>query len=166
MPGSYVQTGTVAKATPFDNATNSFVSTNVQAAIEEIVSSGLGIVTTFATATGTISTTSGTFAVMTSMTLTPAAGKYLVVFSGSTLAQNDSDGEIAIFNNGVQVAHSTRRIYCEAAGLLGAVSAASMGSHTMAVETMAGGQAIDVRYRATNGTISVVGRSFLLVRVA
>lgn len=160
---SHILFGQVAKSVPFDNASNGFAAQDVQAAIEEIDAGAFQPSET--TATSTQSTSSSTFAVINSMTATPASGDYLVMFSASTLATSDSDGEIAIFNNGTQITHSTRRIYCEAAGLLGAVAAASMGSHTMAIATVNGSQDIDVRYRATTGTITITNRNLTIVRI-
>lgn len=159
----------VAGGIPFNNATNGFTATNVQTAIEEAKNS---IAYSTASATGTVTTTSGTFSVMTTMTLTPVAGTYLCIFSGNmdiTSGVNGT-GEIALFVNAVQATDSTRDMTLNVAlllGLIGTATVGASGSQTMTIATVNGSQAIDGRYRSVSGdTFRARSRSLTLIRLA
>jgi hypothetical protein len=120
--------------------------------------------TSVATATGDTSTTSATYVAMATMTITPAAGDYLAIFSASGgIDVNNRLGNYALYNNAVQVAH-TERDKAEAAGQQNAM-------HTTAIVTMAGGQALDVRYQVDNpggptATFTVHERSLTLIKMS
>lgn len=116
-------------------------------------------------ATGNVSTSSSTFAVITSMTITPVAGVYLVSYSGSADISGDDEGEVAIFLGGAQQTHTTREISADAAGILGATCSIEIAVHTQAKLTADGTQAIDVRHRAISGTLISAERSLHLFPV-
>lgn len=145
----------VAKTVPFDNASNGFTSTDVQSAIEEAKSSGIYYSTA---ATSTISTTSGTFSVVGSMTLTPVAGTYLCMFSADVKIGNvNGQGEFQFFNGGVAISGTNRQ-----------TSRLNVGAGCFfAVVTANGTNAIDVRYRSVDGkTVTVTSRSMFMLKVA
>ena len=136
---------------------------NNGAGILSWASAGGTIANSIATATVDTSTTSATYVVMNSMTITPAAGTYLVLFSTSgDISGNNLTANYAIFNNGTIVQHSERN-YASAggqtAGLMDALT-------TQSIETVAGGQAIDVRYQVSGGSITIHERSLILVKLA
>lgn len=119
-----------------------------------------------ATATSGTSTTSTTDVVMSGMTITPAAGTYLAMFSASgNLVDYDDDGWYSIYVGGTQEAHSERH--------MGNGFSTDMGGnvdfslHTIAKVTVNGSQAIDVRYRqAGGGTFAINQRSLTLLPVS
>lgn len=116
-----------------------------------------------ATATVQTSTTSSTYVAMSGMTLTPAAGTYIAVFSASGTAGMDAQAmQYAIFSNGSIVAHSQR-------GIGGAshksLSAFTMHSHANGI-VLNGSQAVDVRFNTDADTFFVDERSLILIKVA
>lgn len=119
------------------------------------------IANTSATATGTTTTSSGTMVVMSGMTITPAAGTYLVTFSASGSSDtNNRLMEYSLFNNAVEVTHARRGKF-EPANQVTAM-------HTQAVVVMAGSQAIDVRFTIDpTGTpiFSVDERSLTIIKI-
>lgn len=112
-----------------------------------------------ATATADDTTTSATDVVIVGMTLTPAAGTYVAIFSSSGL--NSGNGAtrmfFSIYSGGSQVTHSERE--------LGIAASANVAIHTAATVTVNGSQAIDVRWRAVAGTNTVHERSLTLIRL-
>ena len=121
-----------------------------------------GLSETEVSATGSITTASATFAVMTTMTITPAAGTYLCMFS--TTVQHtvrEQITEVAIYNNAVQIAHSLRD-----PGADDQNDPVHHCVHTQALTTVSGSQAIDVRWRRlSGGTSTVLERSLIILRV-
>ncbi len=103
--------------------------------------------------------TAAAFTLMTDMTLTPSAGTYLVIFSGSILISNGSTiYRLGIFNNGVLVNHSLRRL---------------QGSYTTAVQTQAvvvadGVNPIEIRWFrfSGSGNANAFERSLFFLRIA
>lgn len=105
-------------------------------------------------------TTSATDVLVASMTTTPAAGTYLVWFTGTV--ENSNAGGIAfmsIYSGGVQVAASEREI--DAPG-----SSESSDFTSMARTTVNGSQAIEGQWRVTLGTETMHERQLVLLRVA
>lgn len=158
----------VAKTVPFDNSSNGFTSIDVQSAIEEAKSSGIYY---SAAATSTISTTSGTFSVVGSMTLTPVAGTYLCIFSADVETGNvNGQGEFQFFNGGVAISGTKRQVELEVALLWGSIGTARLNVGAgcfFAVVTANGTNAIDVRYRSVDGrTVTVTSRSMFMLKVA
>lgn len=113
-----------------------------------------------------VSTSSSTFSVVPTMTFVPPAGTYMVFFSFSCGADSDADGEIAIAVDGTIVTDSNRRIYCEAAGLLGAIGSYRAGSTSVASVVVNGSQAVEGRYKATAGTIGGTYRKLIFIPLA
>lgn len=113
--------------------------------------------------TNDITTSSPTYVTMTDMTLTPGAGKYLVLFSGNFThdgGKNDAYVDFSIFNNGSEVAHSHRYAWLETDPVYTPLS-------TQAFVTLADGETVDVRWRDVEGEDPrCVEKSLLLVRVS
>lgn len=106
-------------------------------------------------ATNNVDTGSGTFILIPGMTITPAAGTYLVSFSAQ-VQPSLSAGEISIFVGGVEVSHARREV-----ALLDGQSA-----ETQALVSVNGIQAIEARYRNPGGgDIDVFERSLITLRV-
>lgn len=121
------------------------------------------VANTSATATADTSTTSATYVLLDSMTITPAAGTYLAMFSSSgNGSATGSDMEYTIFSGGAQVTHSERNLNF---GGGNNVNGTDMGMHSQAVVTVNGAQAIEVHYRVNTGTFTVHERSLILIKL-
>ncbi len=111
-------------------------------------------------ATASATTTSTTNAVITTMTLTPAAGRYLVLFGGNIRSVTAASVvEISVFNNAVQNTISIRtNTY---------VASAFIQMTTMSLESVNGSQAIDIRWRRVSGTgtPTITNRQIILIRI-
>jgi len=117
-------------------------------------------------ATATASTgaiTSATDVAIASMTLTPGAGTYQVRFNaGVTLGTVTATGFVSVYANGVQVAASEVGF-----GLSGNVNGPSrFPASCAATVTVGAGQAIDIRWRSTAGTLTSTSRTLTLLKVA
>ena len=112
-------------------------------------------------ATSTTSSTS--YVVIDSMTVTPIAGTWWVSFSssGNGSAQN-ADLDFAIFMDGSVVSGTTRRNGHQS-GQQNKDTVRPM--HTQAIIATTGTEVIDVRYKTSSGTFSVYERNLILVRV-
>lgn len=112
-----------------------------------------------ATATADDTTTSATDVLMVSMTLTPAAGTYLVMWSGSIV--NSANGAertwVSLYSGGSQVSATERSI--------GTGGGAYSPAMTHAVVTVTGSQAIELRWRVAGGTSTVHSRRLSIARV-
>ena len=119
-----------------------------------------GLNATEATATGTINTSSTTDVLATSMTITPAAGTYLVIFA-ATVSSDTNSGLVytSIWAAGAQVAAS------ELSG--NPKNSPDRHAHTnIAKVTVNGAQAIEGRWRVGSGTGSMYQRTLEIVKVA
>ncbi len=109
----------------------------------------------------TTTTTSVTDVLMTSMTVTPAAGVYEIFFQGSV---DHGSGGASIFTSiyldGVQEASSEREF--RRGGAQGDVAASFNG---MARVTVDGTQAIEGRWRTTAGTATAFERQLRIKRI-
>lgn len=158
-----------ASATPFDNTTNGFVSIDVQAAIEESKNTATVL---RANVTASTTTSSGTFSVIGGATLTPAAGTYLVIWSGSFAVTSGANGsgEISIFLGGTQQAVTTRTAGINVALLLGLIGTSTVnpgGDSSITTLVANGSQAIDVRFRSVSGDTMQCSRgNLILLRIA
>lgn len=152
----------VARSVPFDNSSNSFVATEVQSAIEE---SSTHLTTAEITSVTPVTTTSGTDALLTSMTVTPVAGTYLVLF-GTDLNSNAAGATITFsyYVGGSQIAASQRKIIPFDGGALSSLAARGMGS-LQSLITVNGSQAIEVRWSMSSGTATAANRSLITLRV-
>lgn len=112
-----------------------------------------------ATATGDTTFTSATDVLIASMTLTPAAGTYLVWFNGSlahsSLVQSTF---LSIWAAGAQVAASERQFDT-------LVLNESWSFTSMAIVTVDGAQAIEGRGRTTSGTATVHERGLFILQI-
>jgi len=128
-----------------------------KATVGSVVATALGV--SSATATGTITTTSTTDTAVTGITITPAAGTYVVRFSGSVSNGNNNRSVYAsIYAAGVQNAASEREY--------------RRGNQTItcpfacdAVVTVDGAQAITGYWRVTGGTGSMYQRTMIILKV-
>jgi len=108
-------------------------------------------------ATGTITTTSGTDVVATSMTLTPPSGTYLVMFSGARNTNQNDASQVSIWAAGAQVPESERR---------GQARDHEDAFVSVARVTVNGSQAIEGRWRTSgNQQITMWERQLTLVKV-
>lgn len=114
----------------------------------------------FASQSGLATTTSGSDALISGMTLTPEAGTYLLFFDGEfTNTSNNSNVIFSIYVGGVQAPDSEREVGIRFANFRysGVVNARV---------TVDGSQTIQVQWRRTSGTAQVRGRSLMLLRVS
>ena len=123
------------------------------------------IQTSNATATSSATTTSGTDAVMTGMTLTPIAGTYLAIFTG-VIEQNSAGNSITIsfYVGGVQDATSVMDAAPFAGGTLTSGSS-SVPFVTHGVYTVNGSQAIAIEWHVSGGTGTVFQRKLSLLKI-
>jgi hypothetical protein len=111
-------------------------------------------------AAGDVTTTSTSDVVVTSMSITPGAGSYIVYFSTSIRQSNNGDSVfLSVYANGVQVTNSQRQ-YTRAGGATQDVAM------IMAKSTVAAGQAIDIRWRVNSNTGTLGNRALVLLKVA
>lgn len=115
--------------------------------------------------TSNITTSSSTFSTMSGLTVTPAAGTYIVILSVDIAIANDGSGEVQIAVAGTGVVDSQRVVDCTTAGLLGANVSTRWSAYTQTVLTVDGTQAVTGQFRSIENTVTVVDRSLLLVRV-
>lgn len=153
----------VAKSIPFDNSSNGFAATDVQAAIEE---STYNLTDGEVSATNQITAGTGSDALMSGMTFTPVAGSYLVWFS--TDINSSTAGavtSVSIFVGGVQKADSLRKVQPFDGGALSQLA----GRGAVAINgkvTVNGSQAVEIRWSASNGTNRCSARTLNWLRVA
>ena len=116
---------------------------------------------TLAEATATTTTTSGSDVLVNSMTLTPAAGTYLVTFSGSVRQSASNDSIFtSIYSGGTQVAASEREF--KRGSNQGNITASFC---CQAKVTVNGAQAIEGRWRETGGTATMYERTLSIIAV-
>ena len=115
------------------------------------------------TATADTSTTSSTYVVVNTMTITPASGTYLAMFSTSGgVGSNNATGHWAIHVGGTIVSHSERQLITGG----GPTSGMEDSMMTQAIVTPNGSQAVDVRYQTSTGTFTMHERSLTLIRLS
>lgn len=117
-----------------------------------------------ASATAQVSTGSTTFELIPGMELTPGGGDYMAWFSGSVIADGGLPGDIfvAIFVNGVIVAHTERQIHVDSSFEPTTFLLAASGSLVQPTD----GQVVDVRWRALSTTdIFCLERTLNLVKL-
>lgn len=121
-----------------------------------------------ATATGDTTTTSSTDVLMNAMTLTPAAGTYLAIFSTSVESSGtNSDIRTSIYVGGSQVAHTERWAVPQfSAGGLGGTPSIPIPISTQAIVTVNGSQAIEGRWRRSGGTATAHQRTLSIIKLS
>lgn len=160
--GSAITSTPSDRSIPFDNAGTTFNSTNVH---DAIVESANFLTTNEVTATGNTTTTSGTDALINSMTTTPVAGTYMVFFN-TDINSNAAGSAISVsyYVGGVQVAATLRKTSHFDGGTLSAGSARAIVS-LQSIIAVNGSQAIEVRWSTSSGTATAANRSLITVRV-
>ena len=122
-----------------------------------------GITSSIQSSTVDTTTTSTTYVTINTMTVTPASGTYLVMFSASgNLSNANATGLYGIHNNGTLTGHSERVISTAGGQTVGINEA----FHSQSIETVTGVEAIDVRYQLDTGTFTVHERSLILIRLS
>lgn len=117
------------------------------------------------TSASTATTTSGTDALMTGMTITPIAGTYFAIFTGG-IQQNIAGDSItvSIYSGGSIDSSSTVAAAPFAGGTL--TSGQSSAPWTVqGVYTVNGAQAITVEWHVSGGTGSVGNRKLTIMRI-
>lgn len=110
-------------------------------------------------AAGPVTTTSTSDVLVTSMTITPGAGTYQVIFTSDLL--NNTLGTttfVCAYAAGAFVTNSNRTLVTTAITLRVPVALSC-------IATVAAGQAIEIRWHVTAGTASMGQRSFSLIKV-
>ena len=116
-----------------------------------------------ATATASTPTTSASYELMDSMTITPAAGTYRVHFSTSwENTNNGTTSLMAIHYGGTIESSSIRRMVIGGQAQTDRVEVAA----TTAKVTVNGAQAITLEWNTSNGTTTAYERSLVITRVA
>lgn len=116
-------------------------------------------------ATGDTTTSSGTDALLNSMTLTPSAGTYLVMFS-SSMTSNAPGAAISssFYIAGVQRGESLRKIIpCD-----GGTLSSGSGRGVMDISdiiTVTGSQAIEIRWSISSGTATAHPRVMFAIKI-
>jgi len=115
-----------------------------------------------ATATANTTLNSGTYTQLGSMTLSPAAGTYLALFSTSASGPSGSIIDTSLFVGGVQVAHTERSNTQETS-----IPATAFAHAILAKVAPTAGQVVEVRWRnsGTAGTITAHQRTLTLYKV-
>jgi hypothetical protein len=135
------------------------ITTDAQGRVSNVTTTGISISNNSAIAITTVTTTSTTDTLLNDMTLTPPAGTYLAIFSGSMV--NSMNGAqrlfVSIYAAGVQANGSGRSI--------GIGGGAYANASTQAIVTVTGSQAIEVRWRAAAGTNTAIDRAFNLIKI-
>lgn len=122
-------------------------------------STASGIINYNLTSDTPFSTSSTTDVPITMFSLTPQAGSYAIWYnSDDTNTQNNSAIHATLYKNGTRVADSERSTQSVASNFEFQVS-------TMSIVQVNGTDAIDVRVRTSQGTLTVGGRSLLLIRL-
>lgn len=161
MASNHIFSTNVASSTHFDNSTNGYIATDVQAAIEETNKHLLAIEVS-ATASATAPT--GTDALMPTMTITASPGTYLVYFTCDLNSPNaGAVVSVSIYANGTQIAQSLRKIMPFAGGTL-TVGNQRIGAATNGLVTLTAG-AIEIRWSTSSGTITTAARTLNLLRI-
>lgn len=118
-----------------------------------------GISSSIISSNSVTSTTSQSYVLLNSMTTTPASGTYNVSFSASGYGEEKkTEYDLAIFKNGT-IIQNTRR-------LLNLHHESVIHLHSQAIITVNGAEAIEVRYKAGDGTFVIYERSMILLKIA
>lgn len=126
----------------------------------------IGLLTSNTVVTGAVTTTSSTDSLLNGMTITPAAGTYLILFN-SDIDSNAAGAAISVsvYIGGTQVASTLRKIIPFDGGALSAGDARGIAA-TQHIATVNGSQAIEIRWSISSGTASAANRSLITLRVA
>lgn len=118
-----------------------------------------GIVNYKVTSSTTFTTASAADVVITGFTIIPQAGTYAIWHNAScTIATNNTLLRTSVYKAGVLIADSTRASQASGGGWSGMAS-------TMTTSQFNGSQACDIRVRSSTGSISVLDRTLILIRL-
>lgn len=150
----------VAQGIPFDNSTDGWVANDVQMAIEEApIHLRAGEVNSTVTYT-----TTTTDALVTSMTITPVAGTYLVWFTcDASCTTAGAAVSASYYVGGVQKADSLRKVVPFDGGL-GSNASARGAIAINSLITVNGTQAIEVRASASTAGQTIASRTMNWLR--
>lgn len=124
-----------------------------------------GLPVTEVTATANATTSSGTDALLTGMTITPTPGTYLVLFSTDMSTNNvGSTTTLSLYNNGVRDANTVRALSPFDGGALSAGSASCGVSINKIIVVTAG--AVQIEWNTNGGTSTCGPRTLNLIRIA
>lgn len=152
----------VAVSTPFDDSTNGWVANNVQAAIEE---APIHLRSIEVSATSTVTAPTGTDALMTTMTITPNPGTYIVWFSCDiNSAVAGAAISVSLYVGGTQQAVSLRKVIPFSGGTLTSGSGRACVSINQIV-TVTTGQSVEVRWSTSNAGPTAAARTLDMLRV-
>lgn len=135
------------------------------------ITSEQSLITLYASATNLVSTSSSSFSVVGSMTVTPPAGDYLIFFGTKANTSGvNAQSEYGIYIGGILVPETKRELSCSLS-LLGiitvSVNTIGVEARTSSKVSVNGTQSIDVRFRSINGVSIAFGeRSLTLVKVS
>ena len=119
------------------------------------------------TATADITTTSGTDVLMTTMTITPTAGTYLAMFSGSVeTSSNNADVFVNLYVGGSILAHTERQATNANSGFGASAAGTCFPIATQSIVTVNGSQAVEARWRRSAGTATSHERTLTLIRLS
>lgn len=154
----------VAASTPFDNSStviNGYAATDVQAALEETHVKCFEV-----NDQSSATTTSGTDAVLTAMTVTPTiAGTYLVLFN-TDISSNAAGAAVTIsyYQAAAQVTGTQRKIIPFDGGTLSATSARGIAALQHLI-SFTGSNSVSVEWSMSNGTATASQRTLTACRV-
>lgn len=118
-----------------------------------------GIISYNITSSTPFTTSSATDVIITGLTLTPQAGTYAVWFNAdASCTQNNSNVVHSIYRNSIVIADSIRTTQSVSANFI-------FQESTQTIAQFNGTQACDARVRTNQGSLTVNGRSLLLIRL-
>ncbi len=138
------------------------VASDAGGGVADVTIPGGGVSTFQATALGSTTTTSGTDVLVPGMSLIPGPGDFVVMFNTSWENSSADDMFVSIYVNGVQVAASERINEMESSIVDAELTAAT---HAF-VQGVLAGEVIDIRFRNTGGTLTMLNRTLILLKVA
>jgi len=169
VPGSGTTLNVQDEGTPIPNTPHdalNFVGAAVVASdagggVADITIQG-GVPTSKASATATTTTTSSSDVVVAGLVLTPGPGDYVVMFNSSWENSDAEDMFVSVYVNGIQVADSERKNEMESSTPDTELTCATQAYVTGVLAA----QDIDIRWRTTGGTLTMLQRSMILLKVA
>lgn len=118
-------------------------------------------------ANNAITTTSGSYVLMTGMTITPAAGTYLVLFTACVSGANDNENiNLSVYSGDSLVPESERSVVANVSGGLSNPNTTHLSVTSLCVTTVNGSQAIEGRWLRGAGTATAYYRHLQLIRIA
>jgi hypothetical protein len=144
----------------FNNVGNGFIATDVQHAIEE--ARNYAIITSYTLESLTPFTTSNrtSYVVVPDMSITPAAGTYIALYSASIFYTTTPKAHYwSIFIDSIEDVHSTRTQDTSH-------SSQNMSDVTHTIVVVNGNETVDVRVKCDNtGSLTVNARNLLLLKI-